>query len=426
MTVLYFIIALGILIFVHELGHFLAARFFGVKVETFSIGFGPKLFTFKCCDTEFAVSLIPLGGYVKMAGEDPDVPPSSPDEFYAKPPWQRIVIALAGPIMNLLLAVVFFSLSFMIGRYVPTYQIEAAKVGNVLSANSSLKSGDVILSVDGQKIRNWQEFSKVIALNPDKTLNVVVERDGKKVTVPLKTGMDEKTGIGTVDVIPAIKPIVGKVIKGSPAAKAGLKPGDVILQINGHEITSWRQVVKLIGNSNGKPVKILILRNGKKLTITVKPHLNKQLGRYTIGIIPKFDVTFVRYSPIKAVEKGIEEFVSQSALFFTFLYKLITGQASIKSLGGPIMIAEVAGKAAQAGISSFIYFMAFISLQLGYFNLLPLPVLDGGLIVMFLIEMLRKKPLSASFREKFQQVGFALLALLMVIVFYNDIMRLVR
>lgn len=425
-TVIYFIVALSVLIFVHEFGHFLAARFFGVRVETFSIGFGPKLFTFTCCGTEFAVSLLPLGGYVKMAGEDPDVPPSSPDEFYAKPPWQRIVIALAGPVMNLLLAIAFFSLSYTIGRYVPTYQIEAAKVGNVLSANSSLKSGDVILSVNGQKIRNWQDFSKVVALNPDKTLQVVVNRNGKEITVPLKTGTDEKTGIGTVKVIPAIKPIIGKVIKGSPAEKAGLKPGDVILQINGKEITSWRQVVKLIGNSSGKQVEILVLRNGKKVAITVKPHFNKQLNRYTIGIIPKFDVTFVRYPPIKAVEKGVDEFKSQSALFFSFLYKLITGQASIKSLGGPIMIAEVAGKAAEAGISNFIYFMAFISLQLGYFNLLPLPVLDGGLIVMFLIEMLRRKPLSASFREKFQQAGFALLALLTIIVFYNDIMRLVR
>jgi len=426
MTIIYFIIALGILIFVHELGHFLAARFFGVRVETFSIGFGPKLFTFNCCGTEFAVSLFPLGGYVKMAGEDPDVPPSSPDEFYAKPPWQRIIIALAGPVMNLLLAIIFFSLSFMIGRYVPSYQIEAAKVGNVLSANSPLKSGDVILSANGQKIKTWKDFSKVVALNPDKTLNLVVERNGKEVKVSVKTGMDQKTGIGTINIIPAIKPVIGKVLKNSPAEKAGLKPGDVILKINGQEITSWRQVIKLIGHSKGKPVKILILRNGKKLTVTVKPHLNKQLNRYTIGIIPKFDMTFVRYSPIKAIEKGVEEFISQSALFFTFLYKLITGQASIKSLGGPIMIAEVAGKAAQAGISSFIYFMAFISLQLGYFNLLPLPVLDGGLILMFLIEMIRKRPLSSSFREKFQQLGFALLALLMIIVFYNDIMRLVR
>ena len=425
-TLLYFIIALGILIFVHEFGHFIAARLFGVRVETFSIGFGPKLFKFRCCETEFAVSLIPLGGYVKMAGEDPDKPVKSPDEFYAKPPWQRIVIALAGPLMNLLLAVVFFALSYSIGRYIPSYQVEAARVGFVLSQNVPLKPGDVIVSANGKPVRSWKELNQIVALNPNRDITLTVKRNGKLETVKVHTGVDEKNGVGTLPVVPAIKPVIGKVIKGSPAEKAGLKPGDIILKINGRDITRWEQVVELIGKSNGKPVELLILRNGKRLKITVKPHLNKKYGRYTIGIVPKVNLIFVKYPPLKAFEKGIEEFKSQTALFFTFLYKLLTGQASIKSLGGPILIAEVAGKAAQAGISNFIYFMGFISLQLGYFNLLPLPVLDGGLILLFLIELLRRKPVSPQFREKFQQVGLALIGLLMAIVFYNDIMRLVK
>jgi len=425
-TLLYFVIALGILIFVHEFGHFLAARFFGVRVETFSIGFGPKLFKFKCCGTEFAVSLIPLGGYVKMAGEDPDKPVKSPDEFYAKPPWQRIVIALAGPLMNLLLAVVFFAVSYSIGRYIPSYQVEAAKVGFVLSENVPLKPGDVIVEANGKRVKNWKELNEIVALNPNREITLEVERNGKVETVKVKTGIDEKNGIGTLPVVPAINPTIGKVIKNSPAEKAGLKPGDVILKINGKEITRWEQVVELIGKSNGKPVELLILRNGKKLKITVKPQLNKKLGRYTIGIVPKVNLVFVKYPFPEAVKKGIEEFKSQTVLFFTFLYKLITGQASFKSLGGPILIAEVAGKAAEAGISNFIYFMGFISLQLGYFNLLPLPVLDGGLIVLFLIELLRRRPVSPQFRERFQQVGLALIGLLMAVVFYNDIMRLIR
>ena len=425
-TLLYFIIALGILIFVHELGHFLAARLFGVRVETFSIGFGPKLFKFHCCGTEFAVSLIPLGGYVKMAGEDPDKPPKSPDEFYAKPPWQRIVIALAGPLMNLLLAVIFFTLSFSIGRYIPAYQVEKPTVGAVASSRIPLKPGDTIISVNGEKVKNWKEFNQIVALNPDREIKLQVKRNGEVKEITVKTGIDRKNGIGTLEVVPAIKPKIGKVIKGSPAEKAGLKPGDVILKINGKEITSWRQVVETIGKSGGKEVELLILRGHQKLKVRVKPHFNKEVNRYTIGIVPKFDMVFVKYPLPEAFKKGIEEFKSQSALFFKFLYKLITGQASIKSLGGPILIAEVAGKAAQAGISNFIYFMGFISLQLGYFNLLPLPVLDGGLILMFLIEMIRRRPLSASFREKFQQVGLFLLALLMVIVFYNDIMRVLK
>ncbi|RKQ60427.1 regulator of sigma E protease [Thermovibrio guaymasensis] len=425
-TILYFVIALGILIFVHELGHFLAARLFGVRVETFSIGFGPKLFKFNCCQTEFAVSLIPLGGYVKMAGEDPDKPPKSPDEFYAKPPWQRIVIALAGPMMNLLLAVLFFTLSYNLGRYVPSYQVEKVKIGAVASTQIPLKPGDTIISVNGEKVKNWKEFNQIVALNPNREIKVKVKRDERVEELTVKTGIDEENGIGTLDVVPAIKPKIGKVIEGSPAQKAGLKPGDVILKINGQDITSWRQVVEIIGNSKGKEVELLVLRGKKKLRVKIKPKFNEEVGRYTIGIVPKFEMVYIKYPLPEAFKKGIEEFKNQTALFFTFLLKLITGQASIKSLGGPILIAEVAGKAAKAGISNFIYFMGFISLQLGYFNLLPLPVLDGGLILMFLVEMMRRRPLSPFFREKFQQVGLFLLALLMIIVFYNDIMRVIR
>ena len=423
-TLLYFVIALGILIFVHELGHFLAARAFGVRVETFSIGFGPKLFKFNCCGTEFAISLIPLGGYVKMAGEDPDTPPKSPDEFYAKPPWQRIVIALAGPLMNLLLAVVFFALSFTIGRYVPSYQLEVPRVGFVLSEKLPLKPGDVIVEVNGKKVKNWKDFDRIVALNPDKDLNVVVERNGKVEKLTVHTGIDRKNGVGTIPVIPAVKPVIGRVLPNSPAEKAGLKTGDVILRINGKEITRWEQVVRTIGESREKEVELLVLRNGKRLKIRVKPEFNEKLGRFTIGIVPKVNLVFVKYPPTEALKRAVAEFKSQTELFFTFLYKLITGQASIKSLGGPILIAEVAGKAAQSGISNFIYFMGFISLQLGYFNLLPLPVLDGGLILMFLIEILRGRSLSPQFREKFQQLGLLILGLLMIIVFYNDIMRL--
>ncbi len=424
-TLFYFIVALGVLIFVHELGHFLAARFFGVRVETFSIGFGPKLFKFKCCETEFAVSLIPLGGYVKMAGEDPDKPPKSPDEFYAKPPWQRVVIALAGPLMNLLLSVFFFAASYTIGRYVPSYQVESARVGFVLSEKVPLKPGDLILEVNGKRVKNWKEFNQIVSLNPNKDLRIKIKRGNKVEEITVHTLVDKKNGIGVLPVVPAVKPVIGKVLPNSPADRAGLKPGDVILKINGEEITRWEQVVRTIGESNGKEVELLILRNGKQLTLKVKPEFNKKYGRYTIGIVPKVDLVFMKYPLSESLKKSVEEFKAQTNLFFTFLYKLITGQASIKSLGGPILIAEVAGKAAQAGISNFLYFMGFISLQLGYFNLIPLPVLDGGLILLFLIEILKGRSLSPQFREKFQQVGLLILGLLMIIVFYNDIMRLV-
>ncbi|WP_457567638.1 RIP metalloprotease RseP [Desulfurobacterium sp.] len=422
-TILAFIVALGVLITIHEAGHFAAAKFFNVKVEAFSIGFGPPVFSKKIGETTYVIAAIPLGGYVKMAGENPDEPVKSDRDFYAKPPWQRIVIALAGPFMNLLLAVFLFSTVYTIGRYVPTYRIETPKVG-FAPENATLKQGDIIEKVNGKKVTTWEEFEKIVALNPDKTLTLLIKRNGKETTVTVKTEKDNTTGTGYINVIPALKPIVGKVAKGSPAEKAGIKKGDIILRINGKEIKSWEQVVNTIKSSNGKTLEILVLRHGKKLALKVKPEFSKEYKKYIIGIVPEIDMTFVRYPFPESVKAGIREFVSQSSLFFTFLKKLVTGNASFKSLGGPIMIAQVAGKAAKAGLSSFLYFMAFISLQLGYFNLIPLPVLDGGLILMFLIEWIRRKPLSVEFRERFQQVGFAILGILMVLVFYNDIMRL--
>ncbi|WP_456437403.1 RIP metalloprotease RseP [Desulfurobacterium sp.] len=422
-TLLAFVIALGVLITIHEAGHFAAAKFFDVEVETFSIGFGPPILKKKIGETEYVIAAIPLGGYVKMAGENPDEPVKSNRDFYAKPPWQRIVIALAGPVMNLLLAIFLFSAVYTIGRYIPTYRIKAPKVGFV-PANSTLKQGDIIEEVNGKKVKTWEDFEKIVALNPDKTLKLLIKRNGKEITVNVKTEKDNETGTGFINVIPALKPIVGQVAKNSPAEKAGLKKGDIILKIDGKEIKSWEEVVNIIKSSNGKVLTITVLRNGKKLTLKVKPEYSKEYKKYIIGIVPKIDQTFVRYPFPESVKMGFKEFLSQSSLFFTFLKKLFTGGASVKSLGGPIMIAQVAGKAAKAGLSSFLYFMAFISLQLGYFNLIPLPVLDGGLILMFLIEWVRRKPLSVEFRERFQQIGFAILGFLMVLVFYNDIMRL--
>lgn len=422
-AVLYFFIAIGILVFLHEFGHFIAAVLAGVRVETFSIGFGPKLLRFRLARTEFAVSAVPLGGYVKMSGEDPEKPSLAPYDFYAKSPQRRILIALAGPFMNLLTAFLFFALAFQMGRYLPSYQVERPVVGKVLSEGVPLEPGDVILAIDGKPIKDWAEFSRIVAVNPGARLRVTVERDSRRLEVSVDVGTTDD-GLGSVPVLPAVKPIVGRVIKGSPAERAGFEPGDVILSINGKRIKVWDDVVSTIGNSKGAPVVVRVLRNGRELSITAQPEFNRKLGRFTVGIVPEVKLVFVRYEGFDAVKRGAREFLLQSETFFSFLGKLLSGSASVRSLGGPIAIAEIAGKAGSAGLSNFVYFLGFISLQLGYFNLFPLPVLDGGLILMFLFELLKGGAVSPKLRERFQQVGFVLIALVMALVFYNDILRL--
>jgi regulator of sigma E protease len=430
-TIISFVIVLGILIFIHEVGHFAMAKFSGVGVEKFSLGFGPKIFGVKYGETEYLVSLLPLGGYVKMVGEHSGEEISEADRsrsFNNKSVSTRAMIVAAGPIMNLVLALLIFPLIYMIGVHVPAFLKEQATVGHVVkdtpAAMAGILKNDTVISVDGEKVEDWEWLLSTITLNPGTPLEFVVQRDDSLVTATVTTDTDRNTGGGYAGLLPPMRPVIGEVSKGYPAAQAGLLPGDVILAINGTGITHWAELEGFV-HKDGSEKTFLIGRGDGTLEVEITPRLNEEMNVFLIGITRQDELDFKRFGLVESVEKGVSSAVEMTGRLFYVIKGLVVGQYSLKTLGGPIMIAQVAGRAAEAGIVDLLSLMAFLSLQLGIINLFPIPVLDGGHLVFFGIEAVKGKPLSERFMGITQQVGIALLIALMVLVTYNDIVRII-
>ncbi len=428
-TIISFIIVLGVLIFIHELGHFLVAKYSGVGVERFSLGFGPRLIGIKVGETDYCISLIPFGGYVKMMGEAPDEE-VSPEEraksFTHKPLGVRTSIVASGPLMNILLAMVLFPLLFMMGIKVPAYVDKVPQVGYVAedepADRAGIRPGDRIVAVDGRSISTWEELMKAIALSPDKRVTLRVERDGREFTTEI-TPTASREGIGVGGLYPPMPPVIGGLTPGFPAHRAGLKEGDLILAVDGKPITHWIELQKLVKKSPQERT-ILVEREGKRFTVELKPRHNEELDVYLIGVTRLEEFVTRSYGFFESVKMGLVKAWELTVLLFVIIKGLITGVYSIKTLGGPIMIAQVAGKAAESGLTDLISIIAFLSLQLGIINLLPIPVLDGGYLVFFAIEWIRGKPLSEHFLSIANQIGMALLLALMVFVTWNDLIRI--
>jgi len=343
------IVLLGVLIFFHELGHFIVARFFGVGVEKFSLGFGPRIIGKKVGITDYRVSAIPLGGYVKMVGEEPDAE-IEPDQihlsFTHKPVFQRLLIVAAGPFFNVLLAVLIL---FIVLLHSGAYFME---------------------------------------------------------------------------------PVVGEVQADSPAEIAGLRPGDRILAINGSGVESWEEMAQMIGGSQGAEIDLEISREGQPLSIHLSPRLQSDQNlfgedtqRYMIGIISSRQISAKDLSILQASVLSVQKTYQIAELTFVSVVKMVQGKLSVKTLGGPIMIAQLAGQQAKEGLIEFLSLMAVISVNLAILNILPIPVLDGGHILFFTIELLIRRPVSIRVREVAQQAGLFVLLMLMILVFYNDITR---
>lgn len=429
-TVISFIVVLGILIFIHELGHFAVAKYCGVGVEKFSLGFGPKLVGVRFGETEYRISLLPLGGYVKMVGEQAgeDVPEADiKRSFHHKKVSSRVAIVAAGPIMNLILAAFLLPVIFIIGIKAPAYLDKPVVVGYVAPNEAAAKAGmlaaDAITAVDGKTVKNWEEFLSTVDINPGRRIKFDVVRSGVSQSIEIVPDAAEKTGAGIAGLYPPMPPLIGEVTKGYPAKEAGIKPGDLILTINGAAVTHWAELEGII-HTSGDAKLIVVKRGSEVLNFTVTPRKNTEMNVFLIGISRKEVTSIRRLGFIDATKKGLSTAVDMTGKLFVVIKGLVVGKHSLKALGGPLMIAQVAGKAAESGVSDVLSLMAFLSLQLGIINLFPIPVLDGGHILFFGIESVKGSPLSERFMSVAQQIGIALLIALMLLVTYNDLFRI--
>jgi len=427
------IVLLGIMILAHELGHFLVAKLFRVRVDVFSLGFGPRLAGFRRGPTDYRVSALPLGGYVRMAGENPvEERTGAPDEFLSKARWQRFLIALAGPTMNVLLAVAIVAGLFMKGRPEPLYIERAADVAGVVpesaAARAGIRPGDRLVRVNDTQVNTWGDalFELMLAM-PARPVPVTLERAGHDVAVSVPiTGLPGRTEF-TVLGYPAEPVVVGEVRAGTPAAKVGLARGDVILSAGDRPMASPIAFADEIQRSAGRPVDLLVRRSGKDLHLTVAPVFGDPgdgLKRWVIGI--SFDAVTVNQAdsfPI-AFWRSYRLNLKLTAQIAYTVAGLVAGKVSLKQLAGPIGIAKQSGEAARRGWGDFLYVMAIISLNLGILNLLPIPILDGGHLLMLAIEGTTRRDLSIAIKERIVQVGLVFLLVIFAIVMYNDVLKL--
>jgi regulator of sigma E protease len=434
------LVVLGIMVLVHEFGHFAVAKLCGVRVEVFSIGFGKRLFGFRRGDTDYRLSLLPLGGYVKMSGETPgEASTGDPAEFNAHPRWQRVLIGLAGPVSNFLLALLLMTGFYMMHNEVEAFRSQAANIDFVsdhsAASNSGLKSGDLITRFDNVKHPTWEQVSIRSAMNVGQTIPVDVQRDGQTVStqlvVPNPAGSDD-FDFDTIGFVPRMQedPIrIRQIEAGMPAAKAGLQAGDQILSVDGMKLHSVDAMLAFLQQGNGRPIQLTALRDGKTLQITLQPIMaDAGNGRklYRIGFAPNLPPFKIQQLPLPdALKQSVHFNLRYSGLILEVLHRMVTRRFAVQDLSGPIGIAKQTGLAVeQPGWQPIIGLMSIISLNLGIFNLLPIPILDGGVIVLLLIEGIMRRDLNQEFKERIYQAAFVVLLIFAAFVMFNDISKL--
>jgi len=426
-------IVLGFMILIHEFGHYAAAKYFGVRVEVFSIGFGKRLLGFTRGDTDYRISAIPLGGYVKMSGENPmDDRTGDPGEFLSHPRWQRFIVALAGPAMNIVLAVALLTGVYMVHYEYPAVLDEPAVVGwvnpNTPAERAGIQIGDKIVRVDGIDNPNWEQVEIKDDLSPNQPLDFGIERDGKvmdKVLVPEPFGPNQYGDMGWVPKEPSV--ILTVVEPGMPADKAGIKAGDQILTANGKNIPHLAALIQMLSTGKDQPLELVILRNGQKLTFNVKPILDPgaagQGPAYRVGIASR-PTKVVKLGFPDALKRSLSDNKKSSFLILELLQKMVQRKVSMRQVDGPIGIGSAVGAAArEEGWTPLLLITAAISLNLGIMNLLPIPILDGGVILLLLIETLMQKEISLPIKERIYQAAFVFLVLFAVMVIYNDLVK---
>ena len=468
-------LVLGVMILIHEWGHFIAARMFGVRVDVFSIGFGPRLFGWKSGHTDYRISIIPLGGYVRMAGQDPTdidsssrwsskraaaeaeapgkvmdtvqtaaetalrLPPTdlgehatgSPDELMSKPRWQRAVISAAGPAVNLVFPILLLTVYFVaIGIPYPVFEdkpvVVTAVPANSAAAHAGLAAGDRVVAINGEQNPDWTEAAKLVtAAEPNSKISVEVDSAGQKRTLEIPVGAQKDTEqlLGFAP----MKAVLEDVAPGMPASRGGLKEGDVIVAVDGQPIQWWGQFTERVRGSGGKALSLDIERKGQPIHLVVTPQAgSNERGEsvYQIGVQVHEDTAYrrvafgegVKFAAVKTYET-IDDTIG-------VVGKLFSGRVSVKQLQSVVGISRAAGQAVHKGAQAVISLMVLISVNLGILNLLPIPILDGGNILLLAIEGGLRRDLSLAFKERFVQVGLVFLLVLFAIVMYNDVARL--
>jgi regulator of sigma E protease len=432
-TALYFVIVLGVLVFVHELGHFLAAKLFGMRVERFSIGFPPRAFGKQIGETDYCVSWIPIGGYVKIAGMidesfDTDFLQKDPEpwEFRAKPLWQRIIVLGAGVFMNILLAVaIFWGINVVQGKTVrDTTRIGYVQEGSA-GAAAGIQVGDSVVAINGSAVATWEDLLGNVfieSMSGDVTLSVL--RNGQPASLVIPKGSLPENDPGALGVSPAKPGIrVSSVESGNPADSVGIRAGDVIIRLAGQAVSSDSTMIRIVRAHANTPLTVEWMRGDTLMSATLVP---TSKGRIGIGFDPLYGLSVrrVQYSFFEAFPQALGDVVNYTALTVQQIWNVVTRKTEFsQSVGGPIRIAQLATQTAELGILPFLWFMAVLSISLAFLNILPFPALDGGHILILLIEGVMGRELPVKVKLGIQRAGFFLLIAFMVFVLYNDIMK---
>lgn len=445
LTIVVLIVVLGLVIFVHELGHFAAAKAVGVQVLRFSIGFGPPILSWRRGETEYWIASVPLGGYVKMAGLEweeatdrleggPAAVPIDPARtLESKPVWARLLVMVAGVTMNVVLAYALYAgINTFAAPQPAMMPIDTVAVDSLPPAARSLaalRPGDLVTRINGDTVRTWVEFARRITGGPD-TLRLAVA--GRPAPVVLALPRDPEVRRAAWEAIqPRLPPAVGLLIPGDPAHRAGIAAGDVVLRVGADSIVSWSHLVAVVRRSAGDSLRFIVRRGDRRLELTVVPRLQTEPASDTapersyglIGANANPPVVYVAQPLGRAAVMALGETAARTGLVVVFLKRLVTREVSLREVGGPVLIAQLSGQAARLGVVTLLSFVAFISLNLAVLNMLPIPVLDGGHVVFLLVEAVRGKPVSVAVRLRLTQIGFVILVALMVLAISNDVLR---